>query len=367
MALSIAETHMTSRLDARTEARHERFLPDLQGLPALPSINWPALNAEAPRLLDTPTDGLPLADVVVLTWSECEWAALQHVFVHGNEAMPYAESATGGMEGWLRFQAGIPEHDRDDWTFWGYYRLVEVHAKRVLLFKSNTHLDWPGEPFLADLVHRIHYGCKPELILSIGTAGGTRPEDHIGAVNVVNSGCMYDADKPRDGWRTYEGRYSPPWSIVDQRAFSDMLCTIPSTSHNLAVLARQFNRHFGTNYPLDTLNDRGLCNPTAVPAVNNLTVDKAPLLTASTFVVGTTSGEFGEFACLEMDDAVIARVLLETDAEFAFVRNISDPAQNGALPLEVQGNWGSAVYEAFGLYTSYNGALTAWAIVAASS
>jgi hypothetical protein len=30
----------------------------------------------------------------------------------------------------------------------------------------------------------------------------------------------------------------------------------------------------------------------------------------------------------------------------------------------VQGNWGSAVYDAYGLYTSYNGAVAAWAMLA---
>lgn len=46
------------------------------------------------------------------------------------------------------------------------------------------------------------------------------------------------------------------------------------------------------------------------------------------------------------------------------MRNISDPVRNAKLPSEVQGNWGSAVYHVFGMYTSYNGALVAWAMLA---
>jgi hypothetical protein len=34
------------------------------------------------------------------------------------------------------------------------------------------------------------------------------------------------------------------------------------------------------------------------------------------------------------------------------------------LPPKVQGNWGSAVYDAYGFYTSYNGAITTWAMLA---
>jgi hypothetical protein len=47
---------------------------------------------------------------------------------------------------------------------------------------------------------------------------------------------------------------------------------------------------------------------------------------------------------------------------FGFVRNISDPVQNAALASKIQDNWGSAIYYVYGLYyTSYNGAMAAWA------
>jgi hypothetical protein len=49
---------------------------------------------------------------------------------------------------------------------------------------------------------------------------------------------------------------------------------------------------------------------------------------------------------------------------FGSVRNVSDPLQNAALPSDAQGNWGSAVYDVFGLYTSFNGALVTWALLA---
>ena len=78
-----------------------------------------------------------------------------------------------------------------------------------------------------------------------------------------------------------------------------------------------------------------------------------------------TDGQFKDFACIEMDDAVIGKVCKKEGVEFGFVRNISDPVQNAQLPSSVQGNWGSAVYDAFGMYTSYNGALVAWALIEA--
>jgi hypothetical protein len=78
---------------------------------------------------------------------------------------------------------------------------------------------------------------------------------------------------------------------------------------------------------------------------------------------GDTSGTYSLYACIEMDDAVIAQACKTAGTAFGFVRNISDPVQNAALPPKAQGNWGSAIYDAYGFYTSYNGALAAWAML----
>jgi len=43
-------------------------------------------------------------------------------------------------------------------------------------------------------------------------------------------------------------------------------------------------------------------------------------------------------------------------------------AGNGApIPDEIREDWSSAIYTNFGLYSSFNGALTAWATIAAST
>jgi nucleoside phosphorylase len=101
-----------------------------------------------------------------------------------------------------------------------------------------------------------------------------------------------------------------------------------------------------------------------VPQIDNQTSNGASLLTASTFVVGTTAGTYQNFTSIEMDDAVIGEACLETNTAFGFVRNVSDPAQNADLPSKVRGHWGSAVYDTYGFYASYNGAVAAWAMLA---
>ncbi len=353
---------MTSRHKKSTSAE----FPTIPGLPDLPAIDWQAIQAEAPKLLDTPAEKMPEADVVVITWASAEWAAMQHVFIESDQAMPYSDSTYGGWSGWQKYDLDMPpETGSEDWDYWGYYRLVEINDKKVLLFKSNTHLDWPGEKYLADLIYRINEYVKPKLILSIGTAGGCRLNDHIGAVNVVNAATMYKKGKPASDWKNYSNNYQPAWDIINNSAFSSLLFTIPANEKNLTELKDQFNHHYHTDYKLSELNVDDLDLPEGLPVLSNLTTSDTPLLTAATFVVGTTSGEYQDFAVIEMDDAVIARVCEDEGVAFGFVRNVSDPAQNAELPDKVQGNWGSAVYDVFGFYTSYNGALVTWAMLAA--
>ena len=87
------------------------------------------------------------------------------------------------------------------------------------------------------------------------------------------------------------------------------------------------------------------------------------MVTAKSFVVANTSGNLASFACVEMDDAVIA-MAAAGKTPFGSVRNISDPIQNADLPEAFQGHWGEAIYTAYGMYTSYNGAIAAWAMLA---
>ena len=74
------------------------FYPPEDGLPTLPAIDWGSIGAPAPTVLPASGDALPEADVVVITWAEAEWAALQHVFVSSGEAMSTAVSEEEEVE-----------------------------------------------------------------------------------------------------------------------------------------------------------------------------------------------------------------------------------------------------------------------------
>jgi len=341
----------------------ESFSPVIQNTPPLPAIDFGQVGQQAPELLDTPYDDLPEADAVVITWAEAEWAALEHVFCSSGSSMPYSAHNEGSWSGWQKYDRDLPYGAPSGWTYWGDYRLVKIQGRTVLLFKSNTHLDWPGESYLEDLIGKFVSYVKPSLILSIGTAGGAETQDHVGTVRAVRAGTLYEQGEPSSQWPNYSSSWSAVWTILEQPGFGQLVFPVPTTQSDLQALCDQFNQHYGTGYSLSDLNPGNLDMGDPSPQIYDMTRSSTSLLTTSTFVVGTTSGSYQSFACIEMDDAVIGKVCESSGTSFGFVRNVSDPVQNQNLPSKVQGNWGSTIYDAYGFYTSYNGALAAWAVL----
>ena len=336
----------------------KKFQPSITNTPNLPPVDWAAVGQQAPQLLATPAQ-LPAADAVVITWAEAEWAALVHVFCSSGVSMPYTKRNQGSWDGWVKYDQGVPS----GLDYWGYYRLVQVGTKKVLLFKSNTHYDSSqGEQKLEALTNRVIQTVKPNLILSVGTAGGARLTDPIGTVNVVHTDVLYESNQPQNVWPSYSNPWKPNWTLLSSSGFDKLLFAVPTTASDLASIGTQFDSFYNTSYPLSELNPGNLNTGAATPAINNLTPAGTALVTAKSFVVANTSGNLANFACVEMDDAVIAMAAAGKTA-FGSVRNISDPIQNAQLPEKVQGNWGEAIYTAYGMYTSYNGAIAAWALL----
>src|ERR1700728_2135312 len=336
----------------------KKFLPAISNTPDLPVVNWAAIGKQAPQLLNTPAQ-LPTADAVVITWAEAEWAALVHVFCSSGTSMPYTKRNEGSWNGWVKYDQGAPS----GLDYWGYYRLVQVGTSKVLLFKSNTHYAASqGEKNLEALTNNLIQSVKPTLILSVGTAGGARPTDPIGTVNVVHTDVLYESNQPQNLWPSYTNPWAPVWTLLGGNSFSELLFPIPTTAADLTSIGTQFNKFYSSSYSLNELNPNDLNMGASLPAVNDLTKAGTALVTTNSFVVANTSGNLANFACVEMDDAVIAKAAGQTP--FGSIRNISDPIQNADLPDRVQGNWGEAIYTAYGIYTSYNGAVAAWAVLA---
>ena len=337
------------------------FQPVIKTTPNLPPVNWSAIGQQAPTLLNTPAGELPAADAVVIAWTDAEWAAMEHVFCGSATSMTYASRNRGSWAGWQKYTNGLPTVN--GFMSWGEFRLVQVGNSPVLLFKSETHLDFPGQQYLTLLIDRIISNARPKLILSTGTAGGARPADHIGTVNVVRAATLYETNQPKSNWPLYTNAWHADWSLLSHPGFNNLLFPVPTTANDLQSICTQFNSFWGVSYSLSELNPGNVNMADPKPAINNLTTVGTPLLTTATFVVGTSSSNLGNFACVEMDDAIIAQTCVANNIAYGSVRNISDPVQNVALPQQIQAHWGQAIYDAYGFYTSYNGALAAWAVL----
>jgi nucleoside phosphorylase len=347
-------------------AKQRDFAPTIKETPDLPAIDWSGVGQIAPKPISGTGSGLPVADAIVITWADAEWAAMQHVFCASGKGMAYSARNTGAWSGWKKYSAGLPKDAPSGWSFWGEWRLVEIGGATVMLFKSNTHLDWPGESYLTEMMQMLVREVKPRLVLSIGTAGGAQAADHVGTVRAVSAGTLYEAGKAQSSWPVYKNTWKAAETVLDAPGFSfkSLLFPVPTTESDLRSLCAQFNAYYGTNYSIFELDPDGLSSGDTLPKINDQTGGAEPLLTTSTFVVGTTAGTYAAYACIEMDDAIVGKVCAAAGVAFGFVRNVSDPVQSAALPAEMQGSWGSAIYDAYGIYTSYNGALAAWAMLA---
>src|SRR5262249_48326505 len=144
-------------------------------------------------------DPLPLADVVILTWTSAEWQALDHVFLN---------SEGGDWEwkkAWLPYSRGAAEYvaDPKSGKLWGLFQFVQIVDRsgrpwRVLLFKSNSHLAHP--PWFKGLVAMLRCimeDAKPDRLYTIGTAGGARLNQRLGDAVVTNA-ALLDLQRPQN-------------------------------------------------------------------------------------------------------------------------------------------------------------------------
>ncbi len=74
----------------------------------MPPVDFASVGKAAPVLLATPAGQLPKASAVVMTWTEAEWAAMQHVFCASAGSMPYSDRLRGTWPGWQEFSSDLP-------------------------------------------------------------------------------------------------------------------------------------------------------------------------------------------------------------------------------------------------------------------
>ncbi len=357
-------------------------------MPPLPVVDWGSIGANKPKLV-TGTDWNPdtntiQVDMVIMTWTSAEWAAFDHVFCNSDQEMPYAYYENEYWhDGWQYYHNGWDKIEGEltskspskTHKAWGSARIVEFpsNGKKALLFKSDMHIstDGPDLP-LRNMVQQLIDDFKPKFVFTIGTSGGSRVHDCIGTVNITNA-ARFDLSgefEPKHypfNHKTFENDWEPTGDLLDKLRNSDLLMETPVTESELEKLRSDNlkelkNPDTGEAYSLKELANAEIAPGQVPPKINHL--PGVPVLTTNGYVVGNTSGNYDYFAVMEMDDAVIGMISNENKVSWGVCRNISDPVQNAGINEGVQANWGGLVYGEYGLYTSFNGALAAWASVA---
>ncbi len=356
-----------------------------QGGPrGLPIIDWQSTGVDhlTPTVVPTPVPEayhpLPPADAVVITWTSAEWDALHYVFSTELGALPKdPDNNKSWRKKWHLYARDFYTAQQTLWTRrlisanrnvplgapaltsggWGRYCLVTVGGLRVLLFKSDLHLNQDGEQLpLLRLCRQIIVDSRPQLILSIGTAGGVQTQHILGDVVVTARAKFRLSDEFENA--VFNGRlyqdssWTPSLQYLDQA--HQLLMDVPE---------------FPVQPPTARYPDGAQIRPRSErrPQVH---VTEAPILTTDFFEYGTTTnGLDQEGCCVEMDDAVVAMACQTSrpDLEYGFVRNVSDPVINGHLHPSLQTAWAVCTYQKSGLFTSFNGAVATWALLAGRS
>ena len=343
------------------------FPPGLQPRPALPSPR-PAAD-----------DPLPAADVAIVTWTADEADALSDVLTPGIGRQRWLRY-TRGYEALLpQIRTGAPARAA---RRLGSYCLSQIGGQRVLCFKSELHLNQDGvtappfSPRLASLpvkalLHQIIEETGAHLVITTGTAGATYAQHELGDVVVTRAAKFRLQGEFRDA----------PWNGQDFRSE----WTVP-TSHLAQATALMKGHQAQLKEPEflpPTVNYTPLTAPRPVrKAACDIKLDGIafpafhPMLTTDFFEFGTSTNHLETQGCaVEMGDAVLGLAVAERAAagqtvpDWLVVRNCSDPQINGALrdrpaSQNLQAMWAVYYYRGFGYWTSVNGALACWAVVA---
>jgi hypothetical protein len=163
-------------IDFDSEASHGRaFLAFTRatGLTRFTEITWPkGKEPKTDKTVRKRQGGrLPKADVLVVTWTVDEGHALSRVLTPGKDSRddyrPYKRNFTSIAK---KMRPGCPARNAGRL---GTYWTTTIAGKRVVVFKSDSHMsqDGPQLPNI-DVWAQIIDDVQPALVLTTGTAGG---------------------------------------------------------------------------------------------------------------------------------------------------------------------------------------------------
>lgn len=385
--LDLPEEEM--EVEEEMEEKEEEEEAKIAAPPKLKAVTWPVHPPRAEKFPKGPpgtpggwleSDPLPKADVLVITWTADEWKALNDVL-----APDLATNAPENYDGnwrdlwypytrnfykvypklWnhrlIQWQKGLSQQtpslnqERGVWYhkgIFGSFCLISIAERTVLLFHSCLHLNTDGRMIpLVNLIEQIIEETEPDLILSVGTAGGVNTEDNLGDVLVSNKALFHLSDEFSDAdinHQLYTSSWNPPQSLVNEAE---------------ALMEKvEEGELWLPSPPYSKLVQNPIIPKTGIPKIK---ISDKPIITTDTFEYGTTSNNLDKIGCIvEMGDALVAKVCSDHGIPFGFIRNVSDPVINAELDKTLQISYATEVYKKYGYSTSRNSAIAVWAMIA---
>lgn len=306
-------------------------------------IPWPA--GLAPTQLPdnrSPTQSMPRADALLMTWTAAEAEALADVLTPGLGH----DNWTRYAKGWSSYQGQLTHRSPAAGSkCMAHYTLIEIGSTRVVLAKSELHLATDAKSLpIRQLWRQIIGEVKPRLVISTGTAGGVGTDIELGDV-LTTSAVQFNCEQ--------EFRDAPFASARYQCDF------VPD--------AERLRYAFEQLVPVNA----GQLDRNATPGPALVTV--GDVVTADRFAIADPEDHWGihkadpHARMVEMDDAVLGLVCtddLHGAVPWYLARNASDPqvAQPGTPAEEKRA--ANAVYTQYGYWTTVGSALACWAIIA---
>jgi nucleoside phosphorylase len=398
----VARSLLASGLDAFDLSPQTEFeeveIPRRPTLLADLSLPFPTGLAPTPQPFSKRPDAeaaLPQADVLVVTWTVAENDGLADVMTPGFN-----------RQSWYRYRRNFDDHydaliregapSKTNRRL-GSWFLTKVGNLRVICFKSELHLNQDGinltkpggEPApsktgfatlpVKDLLAQLIDEVKPKLVITTGTAGASYREHCLGDV-VVTRGAKF---RLSDEFKNEEfnamhkpgTQYKSEWTVPTEHiAKAEDMMKLFQKNIQEPDFAPPTMRYDEASLPGNTIKMwpnvphiivDGVDGHGAIPAFH-------PILTTDFFEFGTSGNGLEQQGCaVEMGDAVLGMVCeeMENPPKWLVVRNLSDPQINANLQdsprkLNMQAHFAVWYYEVFGYWTSVNGALACWAVIA---
>jgi nucleoside phosphorylase len=291
------------------------------------------------------TDALPHADVLVVTWTVDEGHALSRVLTPGFDSKSDWKAYTHNFTALSKkFRRGSPALEAGRL---GAYWTTTIHGKKVLCFKSESHLsqDGPAMPNF-DVWEQIIAEVQPKLVLTTGTGGGIGKQWEVGDV-IVSPIVHFDCIKKFAKQPFAHASYKSPGKVRQTR---------------FAEATRLFAAN-ATHLPNT--------NKRKIPRIAVSSSVKTSIVTTDFFGFDNAENSYklwGLGNLSEMGDAVLGAVSQKLGRKappFIAVRNVSDPEINepGAT-LQQQGKDAATIYKGFGRWSAVCSAIVCWSLIA---